>query len=167
MNVYGQSFKPGQWAYAVVRPKGMNWCNAPRLAPPVLRYEDSKKTEVFACGLAKVSGASVLSVKYSDTLDAATIFRAEPDEKSTRDAGWDHAALEEIVGVLGDKAPAWAKKQLADSDEDDPTSTERLELLAGRKNSWSRPLAWITSRAAKWRLISPATQRMCSTARRS
>ena len=133
LNVYGQSFKLGKQAYVVVRPKGMNWCNVFRLMPPVLRFEDSKKNEAFARELAKVSGAPVLSIEYSDTSDAATIFRAEPDGKSTRDAGWDRDTLEEIVGTLGDKAPAWAKKQLANSDEDDPTSTERLELLAAQE----------------------------------
>jgi len=130
LNVYGQSLLLGKQAYVVVRPKGMNWCNVFQIAPPRLRFEDEKKAEAFARELAKVSGASVQSIEYSDTSDAATVFRAEPNGKSTRDAGWDRDTLEEMVGAMGDEAPAWAKKQLKKSDEDDPTSTERLELLA-------------------------------------
>lgn len=38
-----------------------------------------------------------------------------------------------MVGAMGDEAPAWAKKQLAKSDEDEPSSTERLEMLAGQE----------------------------------
>jgi ankyrin repeat protein len=133
LNVYGQSLLPGKQAFVLVRPKGMDWCNVFQIAPQRLRYEDSKKTESFARELAKVSGVSVLSIEYSDTSDAAGVFRAEPDGKSTRDDGWDRDMLEEMVGAMGDKAPAWARKQLAKTDEDEPSSTERLEMLAERE----------------------------------
>ena len=109
LNVYGQSLLPGKQAYVVVRPKGMNWCNVFQIAPPRLRFEDEKKAEAFARELAKVSGASVQSIEYSDTSDAATVFRAEPNGKSTRDAGWDRDTLEEMVGAMGDEAPAWPR----------------------------------------------------------
>jgi hypothetical protein len=124
---------PGKQAYVVVQPKGMDWCNVFRIAPPVLRYEDTKKTETFARELAKTSGTSVLSIEYSDTSDAVGVFRAEPDSKSTRDDGWDRDILEEMVGAAGDKAPAWAKKQLAKTDEDELRNTERLQMLAERE----------------------------------
>jgi len=133
LNVYGQSLLPGKQAYVVVQPKGMDWCNVFRIAPPVLRYEDTKKTETFARELAKTSGTSVLSIEYSDTSDAVGVFRAEPDSKSTRDDGWDRDILEEMVGAAGDKAPAWAKKQLAKTDEDELRNTERLQMLAERE----------------------------------
>jgi hypothetical protein len=129
LNVYDKSLLPGKQAYVVARPKGMNWCNVFQIAPPRLRYENSKKVEAFARELAKASGASVLSIEYSDTSDAASVVRAEPDGKSSRDAGWDHETLEEMVEALGDEAPAWAKKQLAKTGEDEPSSTERLEML--------------------------------------
>ena len=119
LDVYGQSLLPGKQAYVVARPKGMNWCNVFQIVPPRLRYEDSSKAEALARELAKVSGAPVLSIEYSDTSDAASVFRAEPDGKSSQDAGWDRDTLEEMVGAMGDEAPEWAKKQLAKSDEDE------------------------------------------------
>ena len=82
LNVYGQSVKPGKMAYVVVRPKGMDWCNVFQITPLRNRYEDSKKKRAFAGDLAKASGASVLSIEYSDTSDAASVFRVEPDGKS-------------------------------------------------------------------------------------
>jgi ankyrin repeat protein len=130
LNVYGQSFSPGKKAYVVVKPQGMEWCNIFQIAPPRLRFEDEKELEDFAAELAKVSGASVLSIQYSDTSDAAAILRIEPDGKKTRDQGWDHDSLKELVEAMGNEAPAWAKKQLAKTDEDEPTSTERLVMLA-------------------------------------
>lgn len=130
LNVYGQSLLPGQQAYVVVRPKGMAWCNIFRIAPPRQRFEDAKKTEAFAVTLAKASGVSVLSIEYSDTSDAASVLRVEPDGKKSRDNGWDRESLEEMVGALGDEAPAWAKKQLAEIGEDAPDSSERVVMLA-------------------------------------
>ena len=130
LNVYGQSLLPGKQAYVVVRPKGMNWCNVFQIMPQPERFEDAAKREAFARELAKAAGASVLSIEYSDTSDAASVFRAEPDGKSASDAGWDRDTLEEMIGAMGDEAPDWAKKQLAKTDEDDPSSTERLEMLA-------------------------------------
>jgi hypothetical protein len=132
-NVYGKSVVPGKKAYVVVRPKGMDWCNVLQIEPPRQRYEDTKKVRAFASDLAKVSGASVLSIEYSDTADAAGMFRVEPDGKSSEDIGWDRETLEEMVGALGDEAPEWAKQQLAHTDEDEPSSTERLEMLAHRE----------------------------------
>ena len=38
-----------------------------------------------------------------------------------------------MVEAMGDKAPGWAKKKLAETDEDAPASTERLEMLAERE----------------------------------
>jgi ankyrin repeat protein len=129
-NVHGQSVKPGKNAYVVVRPKGMDWCNILQVAPPQNRYEDSKKNQAFATDLAKASRTSVLSIEYSDTANAVSLFRAEADGKSSQDAGWDRETLEEMVGALGDKAPEWAKKQLENADEDEPGGTERLVMLA-------------------------------------
>ena len=74
--------------------------------------------------------ASVLSIEYSDTSDAASILRVEPIGKKSHDQGWDRETLEEMVGAMGDEAPAWAKKQLAKTGEDEPSSTERLVILA-------------------------------------
>jgi len=92
----------------------MNWCNVFQIAaPPRQRFEDSKRTEAFARELAKATQTSVLSIEYSDTSDAASILRIEPDGKKSYDRGWDHETLEERVGALGNQAPAWAKKQLA------------------------------------------------------
>ncbi len=130
LNTYGLSFLPGKNAYVVVRPKGMDWCNIFQVAPPRLRFEDGKKIEKFAVELAKTTGASVLSIKYSDTSDAASILRVEPDGKKSQDQGWDRETLEEMVEAMGDEAPGWAKKQLAKTDEDEPSSTERLVMLA-------------------------------------
>ena len=45
-----------------------------------------------------------------------------------------YQTLEEFVGEMCDEAPAWAKKQLANSDEDDLTSSERLVALAEQEN---------------------------------
>src|SRR5439155_5268680 len=129
-NAYGQSFSLGKQAYVVVRPRGMVWCKVFQTAPPRIRFEDSKKTETFARQLAKASGVSVLSIEYSDTSDGASVFRAEPDGKSSRDAGWDRETLEEMVEAMGEDVPAWTKRQLAKIGEDEPSSTERLELLA-------------------------------------
>ncbi|MCO5051846.1 MAG: ankyrin repeat domain-containing protein [Verrucomicrobiae bacterium] len=130
MNVYGQSLLPGKNTYVVVRPTGMEWCNVFQVAPPRLRFEDTKKTEKFTAELAKKSGAPALSIEYSDTSDAASILRVEPDGKKSRDQGWDRGALEEMVEAMGDEAPAWAKKQLSKTDEDEPSSSERLVMLA-------------------------------------
>jgi uncharacterized protein len=131
LNVYGQSVKPGKKAYVVVRPKGMDWCNVFQITPPRNRFEDSEKHEAFASEFAKASEASVLSIEYSDTSDAASVFRAEPDGTSSKDARWDRDYIEEFFGDMGDEAPEWAKKRLAEpEDEDEPSGTERLVMLA-------------------------------------
>jgi ankyrin repeat protein len=130
MNVYGQSLLPGKNAYAVVRPTGMEWCNVFQVAPPRLRFEDAKKAEKFAVELAKKCGAPVLSIEYSDTSDAASILRIEPEGKKSRDLGWDRDTLEEMVEAMGDEAPAWARKQLAKTGGVEPSSSERLVMLA-------------------------------------
>ena len=62
--------------------------------------------------------------------DAASILRIEPDGRKSRDQDWDHASLQEVVDAMGDEAPGRAKKQLAGTDEDAPSSTERLVMLA-------------------------------------
>lgn len=130
LNVYGKSLLPGKKAYVVVRPKGMNWCNVFQVAPPRLRFEDSKKIETFGGELAKVSGFPVLSIEYSDTSDAASVIRIEPDGTQKDDKGWDRDTLQEMVEAMGDEAPGWARKQLAVTTEDDPSSSKRLEMLA-------------------------------------
>jgi hypothetical protein len=71
-----------------------------------------------------------LSIDYSDTSDAASIVRVEPDGSKTEDHGWDADTLEEMVDAMGDEAPEWARKKLAATDEDEPSSTERLKALA-------------------------------------
>jgi len=131
--VYEKSVTPGKNAFVILRPKNMNWCNILQVAPPLLRFSDSKKQEKFAVQLAAAAGAPVLFIEYSDTADAVSIFQAGPDGKSTKDAGWDNDLLDEMVGAMGDEAPGWAKQQLAAADEDDLDSTERLQQLAGRE----------------------------------
>jgi hypothetical protein len=79
------------------------------------------------------SGAAVLAIEYSDTANAASVLRVEPDGKQARDNGWDRESLEEMVGALGDEAPAWAKKQLANTGDDEPDSSERVVRLAERE----------------------------------
>jgi hypothetical protein len=133
MDVYGQSLLPGEQTYLVVRPNGMEWCNIFRVAPPRRRNEDTKETEAFARELAMASGAAVLAIEYSDTANAASVLRVEPDGKQARDNGWDRESLEEMVGALGDEAPAWAKKQLANTGDDEPDSSERVVRLAERE----------------------------------
>lgn len=133
LGVYGQLLMPGEKAYVVIRPVGMNWCNVFRVMPPRQRFEDSEKAEAFARELAKASSAAVLSIEYSDTAGAASVFRAEPDGKSSRDAGWDFAMLQEVVENMPEEAPANMKEQLAKMSEDDPTSEQRLEALAERE----------------------------------
>ena len=130
LNVYGQSLLPGKKAYVIVRPTGMDWCNVFQIAPPRLRFEDSKKIEAFVGELAKVSGFPVLSIEYSDTSDAASVVRVEPDGTQKEDKGWDRDTLKEMVEAMGDEAPDWAKKQLAQTGEDEPSSSERLQMLA-------------------------------------
>jgi len=130
LNVYGQSFLPGKKACVVARPRGMDWCNILQVAPPPLRFDDLKNTEAFAAELAEAAAASVLSIEYSDTADAASVLRIEPNGTKSHDKGWDHDMLEEMLKAMGDEAPAWARKQLAKTGEDEPRSTERLEMLA-------------------------------------
>ncbi|PWU15651.1 MAG: hypothetical protein C5B50_15085 [Verrucomicrobia bacterium] len=130
LNAYGVSLMPGPRSFVVARPEGMEWCNVFQVTPPRRWIEDSKKIAKFAVGLAKAAKASVLSIEYSDTSDAASILRVEPDGKKSTDAGWDRDMLADMVEAMGDKAPAWAKKKLAKTDEDEPSSTERLEMLA-------------------------------------
>jgi ankyrin repeat protein len=110
LNVYDKSLLPGKKAYVVVRPKGMNWCNVFQVAPPRLRFEDSKKIETFGGELAKASGFPVLSIEYSDTSDAASVIRIEPDGTQKDDKGWDRDTLQEMVEAMGDEAPGWARK---------------------------------------------------------
>ncbi|HWQ91746.1 MAG TPA: ankyrin repeat domain-containing protein, partial [Clostridia bacterium] len=128
--VYGQTLRPGKRAFVVARPKGMDWCNVFQIAPSRNRFEDPKVTETFAAELARAAAAPVLSIEYSDTSDAASILRIEADGTKARDEGWDYASLQEMVNALGDEAPARAKKQLAHTDEDAPSSCERVVSLA-------------------------------------
>jgi ankyrin repeat protein len=139
-NAYGQSFKPGKRAYVVLRPRGLRWCNLIQVAPEPRRFPEMKKVENFCRDLAKASKSSVLTVNYSDTADAASIRRFEPDGRVTlADDGWDRGVLEELVDATGDDAPAWAKRKLKsmgqkldddDDDADEPDSSERLQRLA-------------------------------------
>jgi ankyrin repeat protein len=130
LNAYGQSVIPGKEAFVIVQPSGMDWCNVFQIAPPRLRIGDEKKTETIASTLAKMCGASVLVIEYSDTSDAASILRIEPDGKTAKDAGWDRESLQEMADAMGNEAPAWVKKQLAKTGDDEPRSTERLVMLA-------------------------------------
>lgn len=131
---YGQSLKPGKRAYVVLRPKGLRWCNLIQVAPEPRRFPNMKKVEQFCRDLAKAAKSSVLSVNYSDTADAASIRRFEPDGRVTlSDDGWDKDILEELIDATGYEAPAWAKKQLkamGEDSDDEPDSSERLQRLA-------------------------------------
>ncbi len=129
-NAYGLSVSPGKQAYAVIRPKGMNWCNVLQITPPRLRFKGSKETEKTDAAFAKACDASVLIIEYSDTSDAASIVRIEPDGKITEDKGWDRESLQEIVEATGNDAPSWVRRQLAKTSKDEPSSTERLVALA-------------------------------------
>lgn len=130
LNVYGLSLSPGKQAYVVVRPKGMYWCNLFQITPPPVWFDASKKTERAASAVAKACSASVLVIEYSDTSDAASILRIEPTGKTTKDKGWDRESLQEMVEAMSEEAPSWAKKQLAKTSEDEPSSSERLVALA-------------------------------------
>ena len=130
VGAYEQSFTPGECAYVVARPKGMAWSNVFQIAPPRVWHEDSDKTESFVKELAQVANASVLSIGYSDTADAASVLGVDPDGKQFRDAGWDHESLKEWVEGMGKEAPAWMKKELANADEDGPSSSQRVVMLA-------------------------------------
>jgi ankyrin repeat protein len=132
LNVYGQSFTPGKKSFVVVRPKGMEWSNVFQITPPLKRFEE-KQIEHLARELAKASSRPVLSVMYSDTSDAVSTFGVEPNGKVSRDAGWDHDTLNEFTEAMGDEAPSWAKKKLAKTSEDDPSSTERLVSMAEKE----------------------------------
>ena len=80
----------------------------------------------------KESGAAVLLAEYSNTSDATSVQRFEPDGKTSKDDGWDQEMLEEMADAMGDQAPAWAKKRLKQMQSGAPTprSTERLQMLA-------------------------------------
>jgi ankyrin repeat protein len=130
---YGKSFSPGKRAYVVARPKGLRWCNVLQVAPPRMRHSDREKGARFCRDLAAACGTSVLWIGYSDTADAASIERHEPDGTKWEDAGWDRDTLEEVVQNTGDDAPAWMKQKLAEMGEkrdDELSSSQRLEKLA-------------------------------------
>jgi ankyrin repeat protein len=129
LEAYGKEFLPRKRAYVVAQPLGMQWSNIIQIAPLPLRFEDEKKI-AFAADLAKAAGAPVLSIQYSGTSDAASIVRFSPEGKRSEEHGCDRKMLQEMVEAMGDEAPAWAKRQLAKTPEDDPSSTERLTMLA-------------------------------------
>jgi ankyrin repeat protein len=130
---YGKFLTPGERAYIVFRPKGLSWCNILQVAPPVLRHPDPNDVETFSRDLAKASSTSVLSIGYSDTSDAASISRYEPDGAAWKDQGWDRESLEEVIESAPDEAPDWMRKMLDGMGEqsgEELTSTERLQKLA-------------------------------------
>ncbi|MBC7784494.1 MAG: hypothetical protein H7144_11710 [Burkholderiales bacterium] len=130
VSVYRQSFKPGKRAYVVIRPKGMKWSNVFQIAPIRRRSDSTEVAEQFATDLAVGTKSDVLSIEYSDTSDSATVSRFSPDGAVARDDGMDQELLKELIEGAGKKAPAWAKKRLAESTEDGPISTRRLQQLA-------------------------------------
>ena len=133
LDAYGKTFKPGPAAFVVIRPKGMNWSNVFRVAPPRRRHVDVETLAPFYRQLATAAGASVLHVGYSNTSDAAATHRFEPDGTTSTDDGWSRDLLEEVVGEMGDDAPDHMKArlaELADVDEDEADSTTRLVRLA-------------------------------------
>jgi hypothetical protein len=129
-DVYGKELVPGKRAYAVLRPKGMAWCNVLQVAPPAGFFD----TDVdFLRGLARASGLPIILAQYSDASGAASVERFEPDGTSQIDEGWDQDTLEEVVGELGDQAPAWMKARLAEMEKsgiEPPDSSQRLSVLA-------------------------------------
>jgi hypothetical protein len=129
--VFGETFRPGETAYIVALPREMGWCNLFRVAPRRRRWEAIDRS--FLEALARAAGAPVLSIEYSDTSDAASILRVEPDRQSDEDAGWDRGILEEVVGALGKEAPAWAKERLTKMPKDAPSSTQYVRALAERE----------------------------------
>jgi len=154
-----QSLLPGKQAYVVVRPKGMNWCNVFQIAPPRLRYEDSSKAEALARELAKVSGASALSIEYSDTSDAASVFRAEPAGIATRWQKWSGRWVMKLLHGRRNNWPSQTKTNRA--------APSGWKCWPGRR-SLSSPLSfWIMSRAENWIWILQAMVRNHSMALRS
>jgi hypothetical protein len=130
-DVYGQSFTPGRAAYVVVRPKGMNWSNVFRIAPPRRRHEPSDATAKVAQRLAEAASASVLSIEYSDTSGTANVDRFEPDGTHVNlEDAWDRDLLQEVVDELGDEATDEMKQRLASMDEDEEDSSTGLKRLA-------------------------------------
>ncbi len=130
LGAYGKTFKLGERAYVVARPKGMDWCNVFRVMPPRTHLEGAHDHQEVVTALAKATGAPALAVAYSDTSNAAEFLHVEPDGKSTWDRGWDWSTLQEVAENTDGKTGAWAKKELAGMDEDDPDSSERLVALA-------------------------------------
>lgn len=133
LGVYGKQLKPGKRAYVVVRPKGMAWCNVWQLVPARKRMENQTAIEKRCKEIAAACNAPVIQVDYSDTSDAARVVRANTEGVIHVDEGWDRDSLEEMVTNLGADAPAWAKKRLSQTSDDEPSSTQRLELLAARE----------------------------------
>ena len=130
-NVYGKSLLPGKTTYLVLRPKGMAWCNLFQLTPRP-NYSASPDTK-FLLDLSRTSGYPVILAQYSDAAGAADIERFEPDGSSQKDEGWDRDTLAEVVSELGDKAPEWMKKRLAEMEEapeEEVDSSNRLSKLA-------------------------------------
>lgn len=130
LDAYGKTFKLGETAYVVARPKGMDWCNVFRVMPPRTHLEGAHDLREFVTALAKATGAPALAVAYSDTSNAAEFLHVAPDGKSTWDRGWDWSTLQEVAENSGGKTGSWAKKEMTGMDEDDPDSSERLVALA-------------------------------------
>jgi len=131
VGVYGQSLVAGNMAYVLAQPKGMPWTNVFRVAPPLNRFTDSEELARLALQLAVTAGVSTLLIEYSDTSDAASVTGFDTEGKvAARDQGWDRETLEEFVHGLGQAAPARARKRLADTAPDAPSSTKRLQTMA-------------------------------------
>jgi ankyrin repeat protein len=149
-NVYGMDLVPGKKTYAVLRPKGMDWCNLMQLAPPPDCYNPDL---AFPRELAKTSGLPVILVQYSDAAGATEIERFAPDGSSQKDDGWDEDMLEEIVGELGHESSSDMKARLAEiqqSAEEEPTSESRLTTLAKQEKF---AVAWGSLRSGLGRKV--------------
>jgi ankyrin repeat protein len=128
--VYGKALAPGKNTFVVLRPKAMQWCNLMQISPPPSGFDWDEKQ---LAEIAKALGAPVLLIQYSDAAGAGDVKRFQPDGKVVADEGYDRESLEEMVSAMGDEAPDWAKKRLAEleqSDEEDEGSSERIVRLA-------------------------------------
>ncbi len=106
-NAYGKEFKPGKKSFAVLRPKGMAWCNIFQVTPPPQRFQSID--EEFLASLAQEIPAPVLLLEYSDTAGAGSLKRFNPDGSTAKDQSGDEEALGEMVDAMGKDAPAWAR----------------------------------------------------------
>ena len=100
---------PGENAYVVVRPKGMNWSNGFQAAPPraIPRYNESGGVCAPTREDHRYAGRGH---HVNDTSNPPVVTRFEAEGQVTRDQGWVHETLKELAETKGDQAPNWAER---------------------------------------------------------